>query len=181
MIVDFLEGDPDRPIIIGRVYNGDLHTPYALPEEKTKSTIKSNSSKGGGGFNEFRFEDLKGQEQIFLHAEKDQDIRVKNDRREWIGNDRGLIVKNDKKELVENDSHSSIKGNESRQVDKDASLTVKGNSMTKIDGNKGLKIQGIPPRRLSGEDPSTSRARLWKPMRPATNRPSGTNFTSTRA
>ena len=62
--------------------------PYTLPDEQTKSTIKSMSSKGGGGFNEFRFEDKKGSEQIFIHGEKDLDIRIKNDRKEWIGNDR---------------------------------------------------------------------------------------------
>ncbi|HEV2762661.1 MAG TPA: type VI secretion system tip protein VgrG, partial [Pyrinomonadaceae bacterium] len=83
VIVDFIEGDPDRPIITGRVYNGGSMPPYALPGEKTKSTIKSYSSKGGGGFNEIRFEDLKGKEQIFVHAEKDEDKRVKNDRKEW--------------------------------------------------------------------------------------------------
>ncbi len=69
VIVHFLEGDPDRPIITGRVYNGDNMPPYALPDKQTMSTWKSNSSKGGGGFNEVRFEDLKGEEQIFIHAE----------------------------------------------------------------------------------------------------------------
>ncbi|TGN99633.1 hypothetical protein PN36_35405, partial [Candidatus Thiomargarita nelsonii] len=85
VIVDFIEGDPDRPIITGRVYHGTNKPPYPLPAEKTKSTIKSDSSKGGGGFNEIRFEDKKGKEQIFIHAEKDHDLRVKNDRREYIG------------------------------------------------------------------------------------------------
>ncbi len=79
VIVDFLDGDPDQPIITGRVYNGESMPPYTLPDEKTKSAIKSYSSKGGGGFNEIRFEDKKGSEQLFLHAEKDQDNRVKND------------------------------------------------------------------------------------------------------
>ena len=72
VVVDFLEGNPDRPIIVGSVYNADQTPPYALPDEKTKSTLKSNSSKGSGGFNELRFEDAKGQEQIFLHAERNQ-------------------------------------------------------------------------------------------------------------
>ena len=85
VIVSFLEGDPDRPLITGSVYNADQMPPYALPDEQTKSTMKSMSSKGGGGFNEIRFEDKKGSEQIFIHGEKDIDIRIKNDRREWIG------------------------------------------------------------------------------------------------
>src|SRR6202030_1499198 len=86
VIVDFLEGDPDRPVITGRVYNAVQMPPYTLPDEKTKSTIKSYSSKGGGGFNEIRFEDKKGSEQIFIHAEKNQDIRIKADLMENVGN-----------------------------------------------------------------------------------------------
>ena len=86
VIVEFLEGDPDHPIITGRVYNAKATVPYPLPANKTMSTFKSNSSKGGAGFNELRFEDKKGEEQIFIHGEKNQDIRIKNDCFEWIGN-----------------------------------------------------------------------------------------------
>ena len=108
VVVNFLEGDPDRPIITGSVYNADHMTPYPLPAEQTKSATKSLSSKGGGGFNEIRFEDRKGSEQVFLHGEKDIDIRVKNDRREWIGRDRHLIVARDKLEQIKRDtSHRS--------------------------------------------------------------------------
>ena len=77
VIVEFLEGDPDRPIITGSIYNGAAMPPYDLPDNKTLSTLKSNSSKGGDGFNEIRFEDKKGEEQIFIHAEKNLDFRVK--------------------------------------------------------------------------------------------------------
>ncbi|MBL9100058.1 MAG: type VI secretion system tip protein VgrG [Myxococcales bacterium] len=79
VLVDFLEGDPDRPVIVGRIYHGQNEVPYQLPEEKTKSTIKSDSSLGGGGYNELRYEDRKGAEQIFLHAERNIDVRVNND------------------------------------------------------------------------------------------------------
>ena len=81
VIVEFLEGDPDRPIVTGRVYNGEQIPPYALPANKTQSGIKSRSSKGGGGanFNEIRMEDKKGSEQIYIHAEKNQDNIVEND------------------------------------------------------------------------------------------------------
>ncbi|MGA2443409.1 MAG: type VI secretion system tip protein TssI/VgrG, partial [Tepidisphaeraceae bacterium] len=87
VIVEFLEGDPDRPIITGRVYNGDNATPYALPGDKTKSTVKSNSSKGGnsGNANEIRMEDKKGGEELYFHAEKDLNIRVKSARSEHVG------------------------------------------------------------------------------------------------
>ena len=124
VIVDFIEGDPDRPIITGRVYNGGSMPPYALPDQKTKSTVKTNSSKGGGGFNEIRFEDAKGKEQIFVHAEKNEDKRVKNDRMEWIGRDRHLIVKRDKLEKVEGDKHLQVNGDKNEKVGGGVSLKV---------------------------------------------------------
>ena len=92
VIVSFLEGDPDRPIITGRVYNAERMPPYPLPDKATISGYKSNSSKGGGGFNEIHFEDKKGDELMFIHAEKDQEIRVSNDRSETIGGDRTLDI-----------------------------------------------------------------------------------------
>lgn len=85
VIVDFIEGDPDRPIITGRVYHGTNKPPYDLPAEKTKSTLKSDSTIGGGGFNELRFEDKKGSEEVFIHAEKDWNIQVKNCESETVG------------------------------------------------------------------------------------------------
>ena len=77
VIVHFLEGDPDQPIVAGCLYNPEAMPPYELPDNKTRSAIKTNSSPGGDGFNEIRFEDEKGKEQIFIHAERNQDIRVK--------------------------------------------------------------------------------------------------------
>lgn len=117
VIVDFLEGDPDRPIITGRVYHGSNNPPYPLPDEKTKSTIKSNSSKGGDGFNEIRFEDKKSNEQLFIYAERNQDNRVKNDSQEFIGNERHLIIKGEQFELVEKDKHLTVKGNHNEKVE----------------------------------------------------------------
>jgi type VI secretion system secreted protein VgrG len=78
VVVEFLEGDPDRPLVVGCVYNGDNKVPYDLPANKTKGGLKSNSSKGGNGYNEFVFEDKKGSEDVLMHAEKDHDVTVKN-------------------------------------------------------------------------------------------------------
>lgn len=142
VIVDFLEGDPDQPLITGRVYNGEHPPPYALPDEKTKSTLKSNSSKDGQGFNEIRFEDNKGQEQLFIHAERDLDCRIKNDRREWVGNDRHLVVKRDKRELVERDKHVLIQRDEVREIKRDHNLTIKGKEAVQIAGSHSLTVQG---------------------------------------
>jgi type VI secretion system secreted protein VgrG len=90
VIVEFLEGDPDRPIITGRVYNADQMPPYALPANMTQTGIKTRSSKGGGvgNFNEIRFEDKKGAEQLYVHAEKNQDNVVENDASLSVGHDR---------------------------------------------------------------------------------------------
>jgi type VI secretion system secreted protein VgrG len=135
VIVEFLDGNPDRPIVTGCVYNGESKPPYPLPDNATMSTIKSNSSMGGQGFNEFRFEDKKGEEMIFTHAEKDQDIRVKNDTKEWIGNDRHLVVKAKQTELVEGDKGAEVKGDQLLKVGGDMGSNITGNQITKIGGN----------------------------------------------
>lgn len=122
VIVEFLEGDPDRPIITGRVYNAKAMPPYDLPGNETISTLKSNSSKGGEGFNEIRFEDDKGKEQIFIHGEKNLDIRIKNDAKELVGQDRHLIVKRDQIEEVGGDKHLTVKGDQNEKIDGTVSL-----------------------------------------------------------
>ncbi len=135
VLVDFIEGDPDQPIITGCVYNADSMPPYTLPDEKTKSTIKTHSSKGGSGFNEIRFEDKKGSEQIFIHAEKDEDIRVKNDAKEHIGRDRHMIVQRDQFEWVKKDKHLKVRGNQMEKIDGKMSLKV-GSDMDEKVGTK---------------------------------------------
>jgi len=140
VIVDFLEGDPDQPIITGRVYNAVEMPPYALPGEHTKSTIKSYSSKGGGGFNEIRFEDKKGSEQVFIHGEKDLDVRIQSDRREWIGHDRHLVVQRDKREQIERDDHVLVKRDQIEEIDRDHHLLVKGKQAVQIDGSHSFKV-----------------------------------------
>jgi type VI secretion system secreted protein VgrG len=142
VIVDFIEGDPDRPIITGRVYNASTMPPYPLPDEKTKSAIKTNSSLGGKGFNEIRFEDAKGDEEIFIHAEKNLDMRVKNNRREWIGNDRHLMVKRDRLEQVDRDVHVITKRDEIKEIRRDRNLAVKGKEALEIHGSRSIKVQG---------------------------------------
>jgi type VI secretion system secreted protein VgrG len=142
VIIEFLEGDPDQPIITGRVYNAQAMPPYEPKSNKTISTIKSNSSKGGGGFNEIRFEDKKGDEQIFIHAEKDLHIRVKNDRREWVTNDRHLIVANDKFEEVKNERNEIVAKNHSEEIGEDRDLTVKGNEAKEVGKDLSLTVKG---------------------------------------
>jgi type VI secretion system secreted protein VgrG len=142
VIVEFLEGDPDRPIITGRVYNGESMPPYRLPDQKTMSTMKSNSSKGGKGFNEIRLEDKKGEEQIFIHAEKNQDIRVKNNVFEWVGNDRHLIVKNNQFERIKNNRHETVAADHFEGIGKDRHLKVLGKEAKSVEGSHSFTVKG---------------------------------------
>jgi type VI secretion system secreted protein VgrG len=134
VLVDFLEGDPDRPIVTGRVYNADNMPPYDLPANQTQSGIKSRSTKGGAptNFNELRFEDKKGAEQVYAQAEKDLEILVKNDEHRAVGHDRKTDITNDetinvghdRTEQVTADESVSIGGSRTETVGKQESVTV---------------------------------------------------------
>ena len=116
VIVDFLEGDPDRPIITGRVYHGTNTPPYSLPDEKTKSTIKSDSSLGGGGSNEIRFEDKKGEEEIYLHGQKDWTIAIENDKNETVGVNKTIQVGTNHTESIGKNMVINIDGSKTETV-----------------------------------------------------------------
>lgn len=139
VVVDFLEGDPDRPIIVGSVFNASEMPPYTLPDFKERTVIfKSLSSKGGGGFNEFRIEDKKGAEQIFINAQKDEDLRVNNDSKETIGRDRHLMVTRDQKEKVDGEKDLQVKGDQNEKVSGTFSLTVGADRQEKVGTNYAL-------------------------------------------
>jgi type VI secretion system secreted protein VgrG len=135
VVVDFIEGDPDRPLITGRVYNGLNPVPYVLPDEKTKSTVRSNSSPGGNGFNELRFEDRKGKEQVFMHAERNMDVHVKHDSLETIRHDRHQTIGSVGK--------AGKVGDQNELVFRDKSLTVHRNSHEHVGGDLKLLVGGI--------------------------------------
>jgi len=126
VVVEFLEGDPDRPLITGRLYNADNKPPYALPASKTQSGIKSRSSKGASAsnFNEIRLEDKKGSEEFYVQAEKDYKQHIKNDRAETVGNNRSLDVGKDKSETVGNDKSISVGKNFTEDVGESTTITV---------------------------------------------------------
>ena len=141
VIVDFLEGDPDRPIITGRVYNGDNTTPYPLDAEKTKSTIKSDSSKGGGGSNEIRFEDLKGSEEIYQHAQKNLTIATENDKNQTTGHDETLTVKHDRTKTVKHDEKTTVENDRTETVNGKETITIKGDRTEEIQqGNEKVTV-----------------------------------------
>jgi len=124
VIVSFLDGDPDRPIITGRVYNGANPPPHALPDHKTKSTILSQSSQGGGGANELSFEDAKGSEEVYLHGRKDLRIQVEHNKDQLVGNDETLTVKNNRVKIVASDQLANIGGSKSETVVKASTENV---------------------------------------------------------
>jgi type VI secretion system secreted protein VgrG len=141
-VIDFTDGDPDQPIITGCVYNAQAMPPYTLPDEKTKMTIKSDSSKGGQGFNELRFEDKKGSEQVFIHGEKDLDVRIKNDRREWTGNDQHLIVKYNRREKIGGDTHLLVGGDQVEKIEGSQHFTINSEQRGHVIGNHSVSIEG---------------------------------------
>jgi type VI secretion system secreted protein VgrG len=142
VLVDFIHGDPDRPIVIGSVYNGSAMPPYDLPANATMSGVKSRSTKGGDGFNEIRFEDKKDEEQIFIQGQKNQEINIKNDCFETIGNDRHLIIKNDQTELVENNRSEEVKADHVEKIGKDRHLDVIGKEAKKVGDSLSLTVTG---------------------------------------
>lgn len=136
VVVDFIEGDPDRPIITGSVYHGQNKPPYPLPDEKTKSTLKSDSSLGGGGFNEIRFEDKKGSEEIYIHGQKDETILIENDKSQDVGHDESLTVGHDRTKKVVNNQSETVGVNKTIMVGANHTETVGANMSIAVASNK---------------------------------------------
>lgn len=134
VIVDFIEGDPDQPIVVGSVYNADQMPPYKLPDNKTQSGIKTRSTLDGTheNFNEIRFEDKKGQEQLFVHAERNQDIEVEKDETHWVGHDR--------KKKVDNDEDTTIGRDRKENVGKNETISIGENRTESVGKNEDISI-----------------------------------------
>jgi type VI secretion system secreted protein VgrG len=137
VIVSYLDGDPDRPLITGAVYNSEQTVPYALPAEQTKSTVKTNTSKGGAGFNEIRFEDKKENEELYFHAQKDHNILVENNRTKKVVGKETNTIKLDRSTTIQegNDTYVVAKGNRTFQVNT-------GNETYEVKGTRGLTVTG---------------------------------------
>jgi type VI secretion system secreted protein VgrG len=144
VIVDFLEGNPDQPIIVGRVYNAEQTPPFGMPGGAMISGVKSNSTKGGGGFNEISLNDTKGTELINIHAQYDQQKKVEHDERVNVGNDRTEEVGHDEKITIHN--------NRTEKVDVNEDITVGGNRTEKITGNEMISITGNRTENVKGNE-----------------------------
>ncbi|WP_434155554.1 type VI secretion system tip protein TssI/VgrG [Pseudomonas sp. JZ134] len=169
VIVTFIDGDPDRPLVTGCVYNGDNALLYALPDNQTQSGIKTQSSKGGGGFNELRFEDKKDAEEVFLQAQKDMKVNVLNDSTTTIGHDETLTVQNARTRTVKEGDETitlekgkrtvtiqtgsdnldvketrtvKVGSHQTHNTGGNYSHTVAGNYELTVDGNLTIKVCG---------------------------------------
>jgi len=148
VVVEFLEGDPDRPVIVGALYNGDNAPPFALPGAKTQSGLRSNSSKGGGGSNELRFEDAAGEEQIYLHAQRNEDIVVENDatrtvganRTKNVGADETVTIGANRTESVGVDQSTTIGANETVNIGADSRAAIGANQTVVVGGARAHTI-----------------------------------------
>ncbi len=132
VLVTFLEGDPDQPLVTGCLYHAEHVVPYALPANKTRSLFKTLSSPGGGGYNELRIEDKKGAEQIYIHAERDWDENIEHDQKIRIGNERH--------DTVEANSYSEFKAEEHRTTHADRKSEIKANDHLTVGNNQHIKI-----------------------------------------
>jgi len=155
VLVSFVNGDPDRPLVIGSVYNAEQTVPYALPANKTKSTLKTRSSLKGGteDFNEIFFEDKKGEELFYQHAQKDMTIMVEHDRQKTVGNDEINKIKKNRTTTIE-EEHETLTvekgnrfvyvktGNETHEVKGKRDLKVTGNETHKNDANFTHEVTG---------------------------------------
>jgi type VI secretion system secreted protein VgrG len=152
VIVGFLEGDPDRPIIIGRVYNAEQMPPWDLPANATQSGILTRSSKGGGygNANALRFEDKKGSEQLWLHAEKNQDIEVENDETHWVGHDRTKTVDHDETVHVKHDRTETVDNDETITVWRDRSMKIGRDKSEMVLRDKGVNVAGSHSEMIGG-------------------------------
>ncbi len=155
VLVDFLEGDPDRPIVVGCVYNGKNTPPYALPEHKTRSTIRTSSSKDSDGFNELRFEDAKDAEEIFLHAQKDFNEVVLNNHSTSVKANQTNSVDGNQSESVGGDQSMSVTGKRTKTVDKDETTTVKGKRTETVEQDEDITIKATRTEKVTGQETLT--------------------------
>ncbi len=168
VIVDFLDGNPDNPVVVGSLYNSANLPPWPLPANKTQSGVRTKSTLQGGAenYNELRFEDKKGNEQIYVQAEKDLDTLVKNDETRKVEHDRTTTIKNNEtKTVLEGYEHTTIEkgeqvikvndNNRILHVEKNHTVTVNGNESISVTGNRDITVKGNQSHKISGDDKVT--------------------------
>ena len=147
VIVEFLEGDPDRPIVTGRLYNGLFMPPYALPEGKTRTAIRTASTPGGGGSNEIRLEDKSGSEEIMMHSQKDTNIAVANNKTKNVGNNETLTVGAS--------STTSIGANQTVKITKGSKNDITSDQTVTVGGERTLEVNAVAAWNVTGSSTTT--------------------------
>lgn len=142
VVVRFLEGNPDRPLVVGAVYNGSNPPPLALPGEKTKSIQRTDSSPGGGGFNEVRIEDAAGEEEVYLHAQKNESLETLNDKTQLIRGNETLLVEKDRSREVHGNQSLAVKLEDGSVIEGNQALQVTGNRDTRVKESHGESVEG---------------------------------------
>ena len=142
VLIDFIEGDPDQPIVVGSVYNGVNMPKYDPAGQYTLSGVLTRSSKQGAAANanELRFEDLKDKEQVYINAERDFDLHVEHDWHTLVGNEQHTKITKNQFEEVDGDAHLLVKGKQIDEVDGDAHLNIKGNLKEKIGQDSNISV-----------------------------------------
>jgi len=134
VLVAFLGGDTDRPVIVGALYNGTNATPFALPGKKTQSGIRTRSTPGGAGANELRFEDAAGREQVYVHAQRDLEEVVRNDHARTVGGQEAIRVGRDRTMDIAGDHVRQVQGNEVVSIGKNLVMHIAGRQIIHVDG-----------------------------------------------
>jgi type VI secretion system secreted protein VgrG len=135
--VAFFDGDPDRPVIVGGLYNADMMPVFPVPGQQTKSGLRTRSTTGGSSstFSEFSIDDKAGSELVFLHAEKDMFTEIENNDTLTIGNNQTITVKNDQAITISNDRSLTVSGTETIEVDGAQTVTLKNGRTTTINAS----------------------------------------------
>jgi type VI secretion system secreted protein VgrG len=142
VLISFMEGDPDRPIVVGSVYNADQMPTYDLPANKAISGIKSRSTKGAGteNYNELRFEDEKGKELLYIHSEKNEQEVIENDQSVSVGNDSVESIGNDATQSVGNDKTLSVEANHTESIGKVMAVSVGEDRSLDVGKNQTITV-----------------------------------------
>ncbi len=151
VLVRFLEGDPDRPLVVGSLYDAQRIPPLALPHEKTRSTLRTNTSPGGGGSNELRFEDSHGDEEVWLHAQRDLDAATENDERQTVSGHEGLEVQKDRAVEVRGGHRLRVAGDDGALVGGSRIVSVAGERQAGVAQGERLSVGGQRSLTAGGE------------------------------